>query len=112
MLPPTVGWPFLYGRYLDEITRDVIDEVTAARPREGVSNATVNRLLQVLRAILNAPHGIGNGWLNRPRAALPEPRTRVRWITQDEAARLVAELPPHLAEMAPSPWRPGLARPT
>ena len=42
--------PHLYGRYLDEITRDVIDQVTAARLRDGVTNATVNRLLQVLRA--------------------------------------------------------------
>ena len=45
--------PHLYGHDLDEITRDMIDQVTAARFRDGVSNAKVNRLLQVLQAILN-----------------------------------------------------------
>ena len=29
-----------------------------------------------------------------------EPKRRVRWLTHDEAARLLSELPPHLAEMA------------
>jgi integrase len=31
---------------------------------------------------------------------LPEPKRRVRWLTQDEATRLLAELPEHLAAMA------------
>ena len=31
---------------------------------------------------------------------LREPKRRVRWLTHDEAARLIAELPPHLAEIA------------
>ena len=31
---------------------------------------------------------------------LPEPNRRVRWLTRDEAERLIAELPEHLAAMA------------
>jgi integrase len=91
----------LYGRYLDEITRDVIDQVTAARLRDGVTNATVNRLLQVLRAILNRAARDWE-WLVKAPAVrlLREPKRRVRWLTHDEAARLLSELPPHLAEMA------------
>jgi integrase len=30
---------------------------------------------------------------------LPEPKRRIRWITQEEAQRLIDELPEHLAEM-------------
>ncbi|WP_338116183.1 site-specific integrase, partial [Thiocystis violacea] len=30
---------------------------------------------------------------------LPEPHKRIRWLTQDEASRLIAELPEHLADM-------------
>jgi len=41
-------------------------------------------------------------WLDTiPRIRLyPEPKKRVRWITREEAAKLIAELPPHLADMA------------
>lgn len=93
--------PHLYGRYLDEITRDVIDQVTAARLGDGVTNATVNRLLQVLRAILNRAARDWE-WLVKAPAVrlLREPKRRVRWLTHDEAARLLGELPPHLGEMA------------
>ncbi len=30
---------------------------------------------------------------------LPEPKRRIRWLTHEEAERLIAELPEHLAEM-------------
>ncbi len=30
---------------------------------------------------------------------LPEPKRRIRWLTREEAERLIAELPEHLAEM-------------
>ena len=41
-------------------------------------------------------------WLDRvPRVRmLPEPKRRIRWITKDEAGRLIAVLPDHLAAMA------------
>lgn len=37
--------------YLDQISRDVLDKLTAARVAEGVSSATVNRTLEVVRAV-------------------------------------------------------------
>ena len=43
---------FLRGKQLEAITRSLIDRITDARRAEGVSNATVNRTLEVLRAIL------------------------------------------------------------
>src|SRR5690606_38419926 len=63
--------------------------------------STANRYLALVRAILRAARDDWE-WVDKvPRVKLyPEPRKRIRWITRDEAARLIAELPPHLAGMA------------
>ena len=92
--------PGLYGKYLDEIDRDVLDTLTESRVSDGVSNATVNRMLQVVRAILRRAEREW-GWLERaPHVRmLPEPKRRVRWLTREEADRLLSELPDHLAAM-------------
>jgi len=44
--------PHLYGGYLDEINRDVLDDLTQSRLSDGISNATANRMLEIVRAIL------------------------------------------------------------
>jgi integrase len=90
----------LYDLYLDEINRDTIERITLARLKEGVSHATVNRLLAALRAILRrAEHDWE--WLNKAPhiRLLPEPKKRVRWLTQQETQRLLSVLPEYLAEM-------------
>ena len=65
------------------------------------SNATVNRTLELLRAILRKSV---NDWEWLERAPhirmLPEPTRRIRFLTREEAQRLLAELPEHLADMA------------
>lgn len=92
--------PFLGQQTLATITRDMIDGLIAKRKGEGVSNATVNRMLAVIRAILRRA-ALDWEWLDKmPRIKpLPEPKRRVRWLTQDEAKRLIGELPVHLADM-------------
>ena len=92
--------PELYGRYLDEINRDVLDALTGSRVSDGVSNATVNRMLEVVRAILRRAEREW-GWLERAPhiRMLPEAKRRVRWLTREEADRLLSELPGHLAAM-------------
>jgi integrase len=92
--------PHLYGKYLDEIKRDVLDSVTQAKLDEGVANATVNRVLQVLRAILRRAEREWE-WLDRAPAVrlLPELKRRVRWLSREEADRLLRELPEHLGAM-------------
>lgn len=93
--------PHLGGLYLDEINRDVIDRVTQAKLNEGVSNASVNRMLAVVRSILRKAWQEWE-WTDRvPKVRmLAEPKRRIRWLTREQAERLLAELPPHLKAMA------------
>ncbi|MBK1709836.1 tyrosine-type recombinase/integrase [Marichromatium gracile] len=86
---------------LDEIDIDRVDEVIKGRKGSGVSNATVNRTLAVLRAILRRAERKWR-WIDRAPAIslLPEPKQRIRWLTHEEADRLIDELPEHLADMA------------
>ena len=102
---------FLGGKYLDEISRGLIDRITDARLAEGLSNATVNRSLEVLRAILRRCVNEWE-WLDRaPQVRmLKEPTRRVRFITREEARKLLSELPPHLADMAAFSLATGLRK--
>ncbi len=92
---------YLRGKQLDNITRDDIDIITRNRLGEGVTNATTNRTLAVIRAILRRAHNEWE-WVDRhPKITLlPEPKKRIRWLTHAEADRLLSELPEHLKAMA------------
>ena len=92
---------FLGGKSLDAVTREVIDKITDAKQREGVSNATVNRILEVLRAILRKCRDDWE-WIDRvPKVRmLSEPTRRIRFLTHEKAQALLAELPLHLRRMA------------
>jgi integrase len=93
------------GKYLDELS-GVRDELVKDRlstgiktfRRNGVSNLTVNKTLSYLRAILlNVKR---KGWVDSVSVEmLPEPPGRVRWITHDDAERLIHALPLHLKDM-------------
>jgi len=90
----------LRGLELSAINRAVLDRLVEAKRAEGVSNATVNRSMEVVRAILRMAANEWE-WIERAPAVrmLPEPKRRIRWLTQEEAERLIAELPENLAEM-------------
>ena len=91
---------FLGNCLLQDISRDLIDQIARAKKREA-SPATANRYLALLRAILRAARDDWE-WVDKiPRVKLfPESKRRVRWITEQEAARLIEELPSHMAAMA------------
>jgi integrase len=103
--------PYLRDKTLDQINRRLIDAMTEARLATGVSNATVNRTLEVLRAILNKAVNEWE-WLDKaPKIRmLKEPKRRVRFLTHAEAKRLLAELPEHLSDMAAFSLHTGLRR--
>jgi len=86
---------------LGEINRAKIDAIKSAKLCEGVSNATVNRMLALIRSILNSAKN-NREWLETvpTMKLLPEPKKRLRWLTKEEARRLLTELPEHLEAMA------------
>ena len=88
---------YLGDKYLDEINKALIDKIKAEKLKTGVSNGTVNRMLAILKAILNRAKADWEWLDNVPTIkALSNPNQRVRWITQNEALKLLNELPPHL----------------
>jgi len=89
--------------YLRSLRLEAID-MTALQPfvrdrktKDGVSNATVNRALEVVRRILNVAHQDWRWLRGVPKIRmLKEPRRRVRFLRRDEADRLMATLPYHM----------------
>jgi integrase len=89
--------------YLRSLRLDAID-MTALQPyirdrkeKDGVSNATVNRALEVVRRILNVAHQDWRWLRGVPKIRmLKEPRRRVRFLRREEADRLIAALPAHM----------------
>lgn len=78
---------------LTELSEIAIERYKRARRDKGAGPATVNRELQTLKAFLNKC--VEWGWLEaRPKIKLfKEPPARVRWLTDDERAKLDAKLP-------------------
>lgn len=85
---------------LHEITRDVVEEVALKKQEQGVSAATVNRMVAVIRAILRKAHFEWE-WIEKvPQIRMrTENNSRIRWLTFQEAERLLNELPSHLRAM-------------
>lgn len=71
----------------------------------------MNRVLEILRAILRRAATQWE-WLDKspPVRMLKEPTRRIRFLTREEAQRLLAELPSHLADMAAFSLATGLRR--
>lgn len=92
------------GKYLHEITQDLIVRTIAKRRmEEGNSPSTMNRYLAALRGCLRLV-ALKYQWINR--SQLPsffmeeEPKGRTRWLKPDEVQRLLKELPTHWQDIA------------
>jgi integrase len=85
---------------LTEINRNFIDLLIQKKLATGVKNSTVNRGLALIRSILNAAHKEWNWLASVPNIRLlKEPRQKLRFLTHEEADKLIQELPAHLASM-------------
>ncbi len=100
---------YLNGVALHTIDRERLDWITKEKIATGVANATVNRTLEVIRAILRKA-AYDWEWIEKvPKfRMLREPKRRIRWLTREEADTLLDELPAHLRVMADFSLETGL----
>lgn len=91
---------FLRGRVLAEISRDDVAAIGEHKRKES-SGATANRYLALIRAILRKA-ALEWEWIDKaPKVRLyKEAKRRVRWITPEQANRLLTELPVHQRDIA------------
>jgi len=86
---------------LDEITREMVEDIAHAKEKEGSSHSTVNRHLALVRSILRKARDEWQWISHVPKIRMrKEPSKRIRFLTKDEVDRLFAELPEHLEAMA------------
>lgn len=106
----------LAGRALSTIDRSELDRLAKKKAAElakrkgGGSPSTVNRHLAAISAVLG--HAVAKEWLDA-RPSVPrrkEGAPRVRWATQEQAAKLIANLPQHLRPMVSFALTTGLRR--
>jgi len=90
--------PYLGHRLLRDVCMDTLWPFIHHRKSEdGVSNATINRAMEIVRRILHLARDEWN-WLQRfsKIRMLKEPRRRIRYLTREQADQLLEELPEHL----------------
>lgn len=115
---------YLREKYLDEIDKDMIAYLITEKRKPYVrvyqsgqrrvckpGSDTVNRFLTTFRAALCKARDEWE-WVDHvPKVkAVKGTVSRIRWISQDEAERLITELPKHLAAMARFSLETGLRR--
>ena len=90
---------FLDGIYLDAIDTDLIEKIIAEKLK--VAGTTrVNRTTGIISAVLNKAQKQW-GWIDSAPyiRKFREENQRLRWLTKDEAATLLEELPEHTQAM-------------
>lgn len=85
---------------LHAINKNVLEKLAQEREAEGCGATTVNHTLTMIKSVLNRAYKEWE-WIS---SVPPFPRrhvdnARIRWLTRDEVARLLKELPPHLQAM-------------
>src|SRR5262245_9080116 len=90
--------PYLGKKLLTQITGDVVWHVCQRELERGNKPATVNRYLAVVRGILRLARDEWQWIDNYPKIRMLSGEVaRDRWLTLEEAERLIAACPPHLA---------------
>ena len=101
---------------LRDIDADTVRFIREAREKspnpltgQRVSASTVGHHLKLMRAVLRKARDEW-GWIDTiPKIVIPNPKNkRERWLTKEEAVRLINELPKHLADAAMFTLQTGL----
>lgn len=103
----TLLLPYIGTMPLGEVCNDALESFKADRQDDGVKNVTINRTLEVLRTSLNRAARVwredGKPWLSTaPLIEMLDEKAQKREaypINWAEQARLLPQLPPHLAQM-------------
>lgn len=100
--------PFLSGRELGSICRADLERVRDAKRAKGASPRTCNYVAQVAAAILRA--AVRWEWIDRAPSVdrIPEGPGRECFLSPQQAAKLLAELPPHVRALAAFSLETGL----
>ncbi|WP_017453343.1 tyrosine-type recombinase/integrase [Herbaspirillum rubrisubalbicans] len=103
--------PHLAHVPLVDIDRELVRALRDRKAHTGVRPATINRMLSLLRAVLNTAHREW-GWVKEPPfiRLLVEPRSRIRFLSREDAVNLLHELPAHLSDMAAFSLATGLRK--
>jgi len=90
--------PYLGDKLLSDINGDLIWSISQRELAKGNKPATVNRYLSVIRGLLHMARDEWQ-WIDSfPKVRLlPGEVERDRWLSREEADRLISVCPPHLA---------------
>jgi integrase len=92
--------PYLGSLTLNQINGDVVWKIVEGKRRKGNSPATINRYLALIRNLLKTARDEWQWIDNFPMIRLlPGEVERDRWLTREEADRLIAVSPAHLAAL-------------
>ena len=102
---------YLDGVYLNDINRTLIERVITARKKAGASNGTVNRCMGVVSRVIRKS-ALEWEWLDKAVQVrkLPENKVRIRYLTHEEASKLIQALPIHLVAMVEFSLATGLRK--
>ena len=90
---------YLADQPLESIDRAAMEDIGTKIAKSGVSDATVNRYLGAISAVLGYAVKRGHIKTKPPVPKRREAGKRLVWATHEQAAKLVAALPKHLAPL-------------
>ena len=98
----------LAGVDIAKINRQFLADIGDIKLGTGVKHSTVNRMMKLVRAILH--QAVVWEWIDKaPKVRMfPAGEVNLRFITREEADKLVAALPPYLSVLAEFSFQTGL----
>lgn len=101
--------PHLGGKLLDSLNRDFLMSILDIKKKE-TTPSTANHYMAIIRSILRAC--VEWGWIDYAPVLKPykTETLRIRWLTPEQAGKLLSLLPDHLADMVAFSLATGLRK--